>query len=202
MPVFPKSEAEILELAQSVISGLTAASADFPAPPVSVADLQAALDATMSANAATTATRAAAEIATVAKNAEFDSLAAALRADLRYAEDAVAYNDAKLNGLGWAGKARRSALAAPGQPQTLEVLEQGKGLIALDWKGPTEGGRTSSYRIECREHPEGVWAFVDLSFETQATLLDQERGKELEYRVVAMNKAGEGMPSNTVMAVL
>jgi len=30
----------------------------------------------------------------------------------------------------------------------------------------------------------------------------QERGKEWEYRVIAVNKAGQGTSSNTVMAVL
>ena len=34
------------------------------------------------------------------------------------------------------------------------------------------------------------------------TLSEQERGKEWEYKVIAVNKAGEGEPSNTVMAVL
>jgi hypothetical protein len=30
----------------------------------------------------------------------------------------------------------------------------------------------------------------------------QPRGKELEYRIVAVNKASEGEPSNTAMVVL
>lgn len=32
--------------------------------------------------------------------------------------------------------------------------------------------------------------------------VNQERGKEWEYHVIAVNKAGEGQPTNTVMAVL
>ncbi|MGD0596377.1 MAG: hypothetical protein ABSA64_02505 [Sedimentisphaerales bacterium] len=31
---------------------------------------------------------------------------------------------------------------------------------------------------------------------------EQPRGKELEYRIVAVNKSGDGEPSNTVMVVL
>ena len=37
---------------------------------------------------------------------------------------------------------------------------------------------------------------------TEATLVDQPRGKELEYQTIAVNKAGEGEPSNTAMCVL
>ena len=202
MPEFPKREAEILELAQHVISGLIAAASDFPAPPVSVADLQAELDATKSADAAAVAARAASEQATANKRTRYGRLIALTRANLRYAEDAVAYDDAKLTALGWAGRAAPSPQVAPGQPQTLEASDQGEGWISLDWEKPAEGGWVRSYRIERREHPEGDWAIADVAFETEFTLSNQERGKEWEYRVIALNKAGAGMPSNTVMAVL
>ena len=43
---------------------------------------------------------------------------------------------------------------------------------------------------------------VATAIETESTLLDQPKGKELEYRIIAINKSGEGSPSNTVMAVL
>ena len=41
-----------------------------------------------------------------------------------------------------------------------------------------------------------------MAMESEITLTGQARGKEWEYRVIAVNKAGEGEPSNTVMAVL
>ena len=60
----------------------------------------------------------------------------------------------------------------------------------------------ASYNIERRERPEGPWQTVSLAIEPETTLHDQERGKEFEYRVSAVNKAGQGEPSNTIMAVL
>jgi hypothetical protein len=37
---------------------------------------------------------------------------------------------------------------------------------------------------------------------TEVTLVDQPEKTELEYRIIAVNKAGEGLPSNVVEVVL
>jgi len=37
---------------------------------------------------------------------------------------------------------------------------------------------------------------------TEATLVDHPEKTEIEYRVLAVNKSGEGQPSNTVIVVL
>ena len=67
---------------------------------------------------------------------------------------------------------------------------------------PADGGAVAAYKIERRERPAGDWMLVNMAVESEATLNNQERGKEWEYRVVATNKAGESVPSNTVAAVL
>ena len=43
---------------------------------------------------------------------------------------------------------------------------------------------------------------METTSETSVALNRQERGKTLEYRVIAKNKAGESAQSNTVTAVL
>ncbi|MBN1515790.1 fibronectin type III domain-containing protein, partial [Candidatus Sumerlaeota bacterium] len=88
------------------------------------------------------------------------------------------------------------------QARTLEAPRQGEGWIFLDWKAPSDGGAVASYKLERRERPSGDWSVIGLAIESEATLTNQERGKDWEYRVIAVNKAGEGAPSNTVAAVV
>ena len=202
MATFPRTEAQIKALAQNIASGLAANVADFPAPPVPPLDLQALLDSLITLCDEQVAALAAAEQATLTKDAGLDELVTAMKANLRYAEDAVNYEDAKLTALGWGGRAEATALELPGQPRTLEAPQQGEGWIFLDWKKPSDGGKVAAYKIERRERPAVDWMLVSMAIESEATLTGQERGKDWEYRVIATNKAGESTPSNTVAAVL
>lgn len=186
-------------MAQNIVTGLAADAADFPSPPVASAAL---LDSFITLCDEQVAAQAAAEQVTETKAAGLEELVTAMRADLRYAEDAVNYDDAKLSALGWGAKAAPTALQVPSQPRSLEAPRQGEGWVFLDWKQPADGGAVAAYKIERRERPAGAWMLVSMAIESEAMLNNQERGKDWEYRVIATNKAGESVPSNTVAVVL
>ncbi|MFZ0033991.1 MAG: hypothetical protein WAK60_03245 [Sedimentisphaerales bacterium] len=48
----------------------------------------------------------------------------------------------------------------------------------------------------------GQWSDIATSLKTKAELIDQPRLTDMEYRVIAINKAGQSPPSNTVTVVL
>ena len=199
---FPKTEAKIITLAQKIISGLKD-NPNFPNPPFSPDQLQDQLDKVIASGDAQVKALAAAKQATETKQTDFNDMITEMKSVLHYAEDAVHDNDALLSELGWGGKAEPHALQVPGQPRLLEVQAQGVGWLTLDWKKPANGGASASYKIQRRELIKGAtWSLAGIAVDTEATLNDQEHGKEWEYRVLALNKTGEGEPSNTVTAVL
>ena len=67
-------------------------------------------------------------------------------------------------------------------------------------RGPSRSA--AAYKIQRRQRPEGPWTDATLAIESEITLSYQTRGTEWEFRIIAVNKAGEGLSSNTVMAVL
>ncbi len=202
MATFPRTEPEIIALAEEMIAGLTANPTVYPAPPVDIAALTHARDTYLTARNDAVAARAAAEEATGVKDTICGFLIESMKSDLRYAENTVNFDDAKLKLIGWSGRKARTQLEPPGQSRSLEAPRQGEGWVFLDWKAPTDGGKPSAYRVTRRERPAGPWADVATAIETEITLVDQTRGIEFAYRIIAINKAGEGQPSNTVIVVL
>ena len=174
----------------------------YPSPPVAPAELTAPISAYTTARNAAIAAQAAAEEATTAKDEALEDLVDAMKSDIRYAENTVDFDDDKLKLIGWAGRKAATPLASPGQARLLEAPKQGEGWVFLDWKAPIDGGAPAAYKIMRRERPAGLWEDAATAVITEATLVEQPCGKELEYRIIAVNKAGDGESSNTAMVVL
>jgi hypothetical protein len=148
------------------------------------------------------AKKAYAKTATTAKDDALEDLVKVLKSNILYAENTVNFDDDKLKLIGWAGRQTATALTPPGQLRLLESPRQGNGWVFLEWKAPAEGGKPKAYKIQRWLRNGGSWQDVATAILTEATLVEQPRGKELEYRIVAVNKAGDGEPSNTVMVML
>jgi len=184
MARFPRREADIRILVQNIIAGLKD-NPDFPNPPVSPDQLQDLLDDSIALEDAQVAALAASQQATEAKQAGNDKMISAAKSVLNYAEDAVDGNDAKLAALGWSGRAEPTPLQIPGQPRMLEAPKEGPGWLFLDWKKYPDGGKAAFYQVERRELSAEEWVMVGTALETEITLNNQERGKELKYRSIS-----------------
>ena len=202
MPRFPTREADVAQLGKRLISGMRENAEDFPASPVGADEIEAYLAAFQEKSDAAASAQGAATEAVDAKGEALQILTEGMRAVLRYAEDAVKYDSGKLQNLGWNGRKTRSELEVPGQAGTLEAKREGPAWVLLEWKKPVDGGRVAAYHVQMLRDGEKEWEDVTTCFERMTVLTDQERGVELEYRIVTANKAGRGVPSNEVKVVL
>lgn len=80
-------------------------------------------------------------------------------------------------------------------------MNEGNNWIILAWNPPVDGGQVGAYKIQ-RKVQGGTWEDAGMSVDTSELLSNQPRGVELDYRVIAINKAGAGAPSATVTVVL
>jgi len=73
----------------------------------------------------------------------------------------------------------------------------------LDWKEPIDGGQVVAYiRCSGARVPRANGPISPPPWSRRSPSTTQARAKELEFRVIAINKAGEGESSNSVMAAL
>ena len=85
--------------------------------------------------------------------------------------------------------------------RNIKIRDEGDTWVFLTWEAPEDGCEVAVYRMQRREPP-GEWMDVTTSTDRLELLRDQPRGVELEFRVLAKNRAGAGGPSATVKAVL
>ena len=205
MPIFPAQQARILALAEAMIAGYTDHAALFPSSDAAV--LASLRDVYNTAANNQTEALAAAQLATEAKQAALVQLQREMRKQLKTSQVDSCDNPENLNFIGWGPRRAAQVLKVPGQPVELKSIEEGAGILTIAWKRPArgKGGKVRTYIIERRELSKdgsGPWRQAGISLEKKSTLKDQPRGVQLEYRVKAVNRAGESGPSNTVPVVL
>jgi hypothetical protein len=191
-----------------MIGGYTEHAAMFPNSDVAL--LQGLRDAYNTTTAAQTEAMAKSQLATEAKQAALNQLHAVIKQQLKLSQIDSADNPENLNYIGWGPRTAAQSIEAPGQPLTLKSVDEGAGTLLIEWKRPARGsgGPVRTYIIERREltidetGDWGEWRQAAISLQTRASLKDQPRGVQLEYRIKAINKAGESQPSNTIAVVL
>jgi len=207
---FPRRKNDIVALTLEVLNGISANASDFPDPPFVIGELSSAFTDAQSAMNSRQAKEAELDIAIADERAKFANLKAELRKMLDLAEAYHRANPEKLSLISW-GTNSEPVSAPPAQPLNLSAIRLYSGAVQLDWRA---GQRTESngpvrfYRIERRQRGESSeqWSEweTDKSYSTtrtQLTVYNQPLGVELEYRIVAVNVAGQSTPSNTAAIV-
>lgn len=209
MPRYPTQQAQMLALSKDMIAGYTDKPALFPNADVAL--LQSLQDAYYAASAAQTEAATVAQLATEAKQEAMAGLRADMKRQLKQSQVDTVSNPENLNYIGWGRRHDGHSIEAPGQPMRLRSVDEGESTLLIEWKRPARGsgGPVTTYFIESRQLTkdegsggESGWRHEAASLETTITLKNQPRGVQLEYRVKAINKAGQSNPSNTIAVVL
>jgi hypothetical protein len=118
-----------------------------------------------------------------------------------WAEGIVGKNDPRLNELGFSAPAAATPLAVPGQPEAAEACEEKPtGEFKLEWKKPTSGGKPAGYQILRKLATDATFTIhtTASSKAVEKVITGQPTNVVMQFRLVAFNDAGEGLPSNTV----
>ena len=209
MATFPKTEGDVLALADQIVLGLAAHPADFPSISLAAtAELQETLSGYRNSRGLQESAKSQAQLATVTKDEVYDDLLTLMKNALKKAEtDTVAVPE-KLSEIGWGPRNQPVPIVAPGTPSNLCSTAEGVGEIWLSWdKPPTDsGGIVRNYLVErCEKLSDnnfGPWMLVETTYNNEAHVTKQTSGALLIYRVKASNAGGESMPSNTILVVL
>ncbi len=205
MARFPSKEADVIQLCDEILAGLTSHAADFPNN--DQPGLLSLRTSYQTRKDTQLDLQAQAQLATEAKDDGLSDLTDKMKKELGQAEVSTSNDPVKLGYIGWGPKADPTS-QSPGQPRNLEAVIQGAGTVFLDWKGPARGtgGSTRVYDVERRDKRDdgsfSGWRLISSAMQSEINLMSQTRSRELEYRVIAKNNTGSSTPSNTVMVVL
>jgi len=204
MAMFPRRDADKVQLATDLVAGMRANPELFRGCPVTADQLEESAARLSAAATRKTEAKASAVGATAEKRKEQKQRDIRMKQVIRHVENVVQGDAGKLQTVGWGARrprGRRVGSVPPGQVTVLEVAGEGRDWVALRWKAPANGGLVAAYRVE-RKQGDGDWTYLAASTQCEVTLLNQPLGIAFLYQIVAINDAGEGTPSNVVRVVL
>jgi len=198
MAEFPRDEQSTITLAELASTGMRNNQTVFPNPPKDPAVILQEITEYRGLLNDIQAADAAKRQLVQDKNGLYAEIRHNLRDNIDYVEIVANGDEAILELAAWGNRAPAHRLTAPGQCRIFEIIGLGADWMRVDWKEPIDGGKPASYIV--RRSEDGI-NFVDAATvaESIAILVAQPTGKKLIYHVVAMNRAGEGIPSNTVI---
>jgi hypothetical protein len=209
MATFPKTEKDIVALAENMVAGLTQHAGYFPSIQLAqIAVLNDKIVEFKELKGKQEVAKGDMHVATIDKDSNLDELAEMMKNYLTKAEMDCHEAPEKLTEIGWGTRQQPSPIPAPGTPINMVVEAEGIGEIWLKWSKPTTngGGTVRNYIVErCTKLSDnnfGPWTFVQSAYKNKAHLTEQPSNARLLYRVKASNGGGESMPSNTVLVVL
>ena len=201
MPTFPTKPADVLTLVKTMATGLSVHPEIFPNPPYSPDDLNTEAENYRAKHEANIEAQAHAEETREAEKAALERMKTKAKAVVAFAIHTT-HEERELNLVGWSNRSTPTPTPPPEQPDSLQSPRYGDGTVYLSWAAPNGGGKVQAYRIQRREiHTDGPdtdWVDSGMSVIAEATLTNQPKSLMLEYRVIAVNLAGESDPSNVV----
>jgi len=202
MVTFPDTETNIAALAEQMIDDFNAHSQVYSTPVIPIPELEDSLDRYKYAQTRVMTAQAQAQQAIADKQQALKDLMDKMKSNLRYAESVTRRSEDKLKLLSWGRLFPKTPLEVPGIILDLEISRTEPGTAVFHWRKPINGGKVSAYKVQRFEEDQEIWTTVAIETHAEALLLYQQVGKPLSYRVMAINSAGEGTPSNTVDIVL
>jgi hypothetical protein len=198
---FPERQWDVMVLALLILRDLGQHPEEYGSPPVPPDELRARIRRVSDAIAACAAAETAVRETHDAKELWLVELKELLDANLWCVEIDVRGRPERLTGLGWGGRPGATDREPPGRVREMAVRSQGDTWVVLEWRPPVDGGPAVGYGVE-RRKPCGEWKDVAIALGNDCLLVDQPSSIELDYRVIAVNRAGDGPPSAIVTVVL
>lgn len=204
MAQYPRTQAQISALAESMIGGFSQhpdyyPHSDCPALQQALADYNAASNDLVSAQSQVA-------IAAEIKRQKLDSLQEVMKNQLKLSQVDCTSDPVKLECIGWSPRREPQSIEAPSQPLNLRIAAQSDCCLFLEWdKPPYDVTRpVRYYKLERRkvEQTTEDWQMIATSINNELKLTDQPQMIRFEYRVKSINASGESLPSNVIAVVL